>query len=344
MPNKTHEYAWHNRYERDTRCPIPTEDNIDRNWKIVKSIANPDGGFNGGIDLVEYKYTPGMLAVRKRLLPRPGCVKHDWKRWRREMLILRRLKHHNIPTYFDGFFTPERGSIYMQACRLGSVSDFLDNNRKQLLSVEMQEFFLWHVLHEVAEAILYMQTGYRDMTEARSSKHSKQHCWVSLVHGDIRPDQIFINNTESDATPRVLLGDFGFAQFIMPWHSVEKHDGPGGSSSTKAPEFPAQISKATDVFALGVTAQLYLAPHEKVKCGLKPGWLRRLAVSHELEELVCSCVSVHPGDRPTIQKVLEKLERGLQKQNAAGLNLSMLKGPLFKCLYPFPRTAYSEAI
>ena len=343
MPNRTQESAWHKRYERDTRCPVPSEEDVDHNWQTIKSIANPDGGFNGGIDLVENRNS-GILAVRKRLLPRPGCTKHDWERWRREMLILRRLKHHNIPKYFDGFYTPQRGSMYMQACRLGSVSDFVGNNRKQLLPPMMQEFFLWHVLHEIAEAVLYLQTGYRTLAEARSSKHSKKHCWVSLVHGDIRTDQIFLNNTESDPTPRVLLGDFGFAQFIKPWHSVEIHDGPGGPSSSKAPEFPGQISKATDVFALGATAQLYLVPHEKVKCGLNPGWLRRIPVSHELEELICSCVAVNPRERPTIQKVLEKLEWGLKQQNAEGLNLSLMTGPLFKCLYSFARTAYSGAI
>jgi serine/threonine protein kinase len=343
MPHRSEEHAWHYRYERDTRCPIPTGEDVDQNWRIVKSIVNPNGGFNGGIDLVENKKT-GILAVRKRLLPRPGCANHDWERWKREMLILRKLKHPNIPRYYDGFFTPQRGSMYMEACRLGSVSDFVDSHRKKLLSSQMQEFFLWYVLHAVAEAVLYMQTGYKTLAEARRSKHSKQNGWVTLVHGDIRPDQIFLNNTESDPAPRVLLGDFGFAQFIKPWHHVEAHDGPGGKSSSKAPEFPGQISKATDVFALGATAQLYLVPDGKVKSCLKPGWLRRLPLSNELEELICSCVAVYPADRPSIKQVLERLEWGLKQQNAEGLNLSLVKGPLFKCLYPFSRTAYSDAI
>jgi serine/threonine protein kinase len=340
MHTPAHEHAWHNRYERDTRCPIPSGTNVDHNWRLIKSIVNPDGGFNGGIDLVKNGNT-GILAVRKRLLSRPGCDKHDWERWRREMLILRKLKHHNIPRYFDGYYTPVRGSMYMQACRLGSVSDFIENNRKQLLPLNMQEFFLWYILHEVAEAILYMQTGFKNLDEARSSKHSKVHGWVSLVHGDIRTDQIFLNNTESDPTPRVLLGDFGFAQFIKPWFSVEAHDGPGGPTSSKAPEFPFQISKATDVFALGATAQMYLVPSEKTKRGLQPGWLRLVPVSNELDELICSCVAVVPADRPPIQKVLEILEWGLKVQKAEGLSLSMVTGPLFKCLYPFSRTAYS---
>lgn len=230
----------------------------------------------------------------------------------------------------------------MQACRLGSVSDFVDKTRKKLLSLQMQEFFLWYILHEVAEAVLYMQTGFKTLADAHSSRRDKVEGWVSVVHGDIRTDQIFLNNKESDPAPRVLLGDFGFAQFIRPWHRVEVHDGPGGRSSSKAPEFPGQISTATDIFALGATAQLYLAPLEKAKCGLTPGRLSLIPVSHELDELVCSCVAVSPSDRPTILDVLERLEWGLRVQEGEGLGLSLVTGPLFKCLYPFPRTAYSE--
>lgn len=330
---------WHNRYERDTRWPIPTSEDIDHNWRLVRSLANPDGGFNGGIDLVANIHD-GLYAVRKRLRPRPRCTEHDHMRWRREMLVLRKLDHHNITKYYDGFYTPERGSLYMQPCRLGSVSDFVDSHRKNFLNPEMQEYFLWYILHEVAEAVLYMQTGFKCLAEARGSNRDKVKGWVTLVHGDIRPDQLFLNNTESDPTVRVMLGDFGFAQFIKPWHHSEMHDGPGGKSSSKAPEFPSQISTATDIFGLGAVAQLYLNPREKVKAGLHRGWLSRLHVSRALDSLVCRLVAVRPADRPTIREALQELEWGLKTQEDRGLGVSLIEGPLFKCLFAFPRTAW----
>ncbi len=342
MPSSSKQEDWLNRYERKTRCPIPTSEDVDHNWRLVKSLANPDGGFNGGIDLVVNK-NDGLLAIRKRLRSRPRCIEHDYMRWRREMLVLRKLDHHNIPKYYDGFFTPERGSLYMQPCRLGSVSDFVDSQRKKLLSADMQEFFLWYILHEVAEAVLYMQTGFKCLADARSSRRDKVKGWVSIVHADIRPDQLFLNNTERDPTTQVMLGDFGFAQFIRPWHQREAHDGPGGRSSSKAPEFPGQISTATDVFGLGAVAQLYLAPREKVKAGLDPGWLSRLHVSKDLASLVCRLVAVRPADRPIITEALQELERGLKEQKDRGLGLSLMAGPLFKCLYAFPHTALSNS-
>ncbi len=341
MPSSSKQHDWLHRYERDTRCPIPTSKDVDHNWRLVKSLANPDGGFNGGIDLVTNKHN-GLLAIRKRLRPRSHCSGHDHMRWRREMLVLRKLDHHNIPKYYDGFFTPERGSLYMQPCRLGSVSDFVDSNRKKLLGLEMQEFFLWHILHEVAEAILYMQTGFKCLADARASPRDKVRGWVSIVHADIRPDQLFLNNSERDPSTQVMLGDFGFAQFIEPWYRCQAHDGPGGRSSSKAPEFPGQISTATDIFGLGAVAQLYLAPHEKVKAGLERGWLSRLQVSAELDALVCRLVAVRPADRPVIKEALQDLEYGLKARKERGLGLSLMVGPLFKCLYAFPRTALSD--
>lgn len=341
MPTKAEEWDWSHRYHRDAGRPVPGEIDIDQNWCLVKSVANPDGGFNGGIDLVISKVNK-ELAVRKRLRSHPLCAEHDNLRWRREMLILRKLSHENIPYYIDGFYTLTRGSMYMQPCRLGSISDFVLSGRKALLSAKMQEFFLWYVLHEVAQAVLYMQTGFKNLADANRCARDRVKGWVSLVHGDIRPDQIFMNNTESDARVRVLLGDFGFSQFIRPWRRIEVHDGPGAKSSSKAPEFPGVISEATDVFALGATAQLYLVSTEKAKSGLAMGWLRKRAgVSHEMDEFVCRCVAVAPSERPSIREVLRMLEWGLAEQTKEGLGLKLLEGPLFKCLYPFPGTASS---
>lgn len=337
MPSNAQIHDWDHRYDRDTRRPIPSKHDVDFDWRVIKSISNPDGGFNGGIDLVENDKTK-ELAVRKRLRLQPDCDKYDSNRWRREMLILRKLSHHNIPYYIDGFYTPVRGSIYMQSCRLGSLSDFIESGSKKLISFDLLEYFLWYVMHEVAEAILYLQTGFKTLADADSSHRHRDKVkgWVTLVHGDIRPDQIFLNNTKSDPGPFVLLGDFGFSQFIKPWHDVEVHDGPGCRSSSKPPEFPDEISEATDIFGLGVTAQLCLVSRKEVKKGLKKGRLRELGLSRDLEALICSCVASKPHNRPTIRKLLKKLESGLTKREKKGFNLTLLAGPLFKRLYSFP--------
>jgi serine/threonine protein kinase len=341
VPTRAQEWDWEHRYDRDSSRPLPAVDDIDGAWRLIKSIANPDGGFNGGIDLVQNKVSSD-LAIRKRLVANPRTIDDEYSRWRREMLVMRKLKHPNIPFYIDGYYAHGRGSIFMQACRLGSVYRFVDSGAKAHLSFEVQEFFLWYILHRVAEVVLYMQTGFASLADARRSKHSKVEGWVSLVHGDIRPDQIFLNNTESDPRPQVLLGDWGFAQFIKPWRTTAKHDGPGARSSSKAPEFPGEISGATDVFALGVSAQLYLFPDRKAVTGLRPGVLPLIGLSHELDAIICSCVSLHVDDRPRIREVLEKLEAGIRVQERAGLKLSLVKGPIFKSLYAFLGTAVTR--
>ena len=330
MPTRSQEWDWNHRYERDTNRPNPAEHDIDHNWRLIKSIVNPDGGFNGGIDLVD-NWVNGELAVRKRLRPHHGCTEHDSLRWRREMLIMRKLNHPNIPYYLDGFYTPDKGSIYMQPCRLGSLSNFID--RMHCLDAYLREYMLWHVLHQVAQAVLYMQTGFQTLADANRSRRDKVQGWMVVVHADIRPDQIFLRNPENGPTITALLGDFGFAQFLKPWHRTEAHDGPGRASSSKGPEFPHEVSEATDIFGLGATAQLYVVPEEKVKSGLLPGWLRQFGISDELDELICSCCAHYPSLRPNIREVLEKLEWGLAQQTYEGLNLNMLQGPLFHGLW-----------
>jgi serine/threonine protein kinase len=232
-------------------------------------------------------------------------------RWRREMLVIRKLSHPNIPHYIDGFFMPEKGSLYMQPCRLGSVSKWLDTHNADYLSPEMQEFMLWHILHQVAEAVLYMQTGFQNLADLNRSTRDKAQGWVVLVHGDIRIDQIFLDNPSNGPTVSALLGDFGFAQFIKPWHRTEMHDGPGAESSSKGPEFPYKISEATDVFGLGATAQQYVNRYEKPTAGLHPGYLTRFKISTELDHLICSCTAIRPSRRPNIRELVEKLEWGI---------------------------------
>lgn len=317
MPTKSEEWLWSQRHVASSKQRPPVHHDIDHEWSLVKSIVNPDGGFNGGIDLVKKKDN-GELAIRKRLRPHKTCDEHDCIDWLREMLIMRKLNHPNIPYYIDGFVTPKRGSLYMQPCRLGSVNKFVDQ-RKYILPFEMQEYFLWYILHEVAQAVLYLQTGFETLADWKNARSDELEGWLCIVHGDIRTDQVFLDNNKSDPTPRVLLGDFGFSQFIKPWHRTEEHDGVGGRSHSKAPEFPGEVSSATDIFGLGALAQLYLRPHEKVKAGLRTGKLTKVGLSHDLDELICDCVAFHPADRPSVFTVLRKLEWGLRAQKKKGL-------------------------
>lgn len=340
MPSESQEFDWRHRFRQadgDPTRPMPANYNIDLRWRVMKPLADADGGFNGGIDLVDkQESTRRIMAVRKRLQPRPGCEAHDCHRWENEMLILRKLNHPNIPYYIDACFTREKGSLYMQPCRLGSLADFIYKDRKQLLNTRLQEFFLWYVLHQVAQAILYLQTGFKTLAEANNARRDKMEGWVTLVHADIRPDQIFLHSTDSDTTPQVKLGDFGFGQFIKPWHEVERHDGPGGASNSKPPEFPGEISVDTDIFGLGATAQLYLRPDKKIQCGIDEVWLtQRTVVSPELAKFICKCVKARAVQRTTILQALETLEWALQAQRDQGLSLAMLSGPLFQGLYSF---------
>ena len=330
-------YDWEHRYTRESRRPQPAQEDIDYNWRVITSIVHADGAFNGGIDLVE-NLVNTELAIRKRLRPTGVYGREEHLRWRREMLMMRKLSHPNIPYYIDGFFSPNKGSIYMQACRLGSLRGFIKSRRQTMLTGELQELFLWHVLHDIALAIFYMQTGYKTLADAkRHPRHEKRSGWISVAHCDIRPDQIFLHNSKDDPTPRALLGDFGFAQFLKPWVRYEGHDGRGAATSSKAPEFPHQISEATDVFGLGIVAQMYLNPGQKLRHGFNRLWLHhQTGASPMLDTCIRQCCATKPADRPNIKRVVETLEWGLSEMRRYGHRIENVTGPLFKSLYAFP--------
>lgn len=326
---------WDRRYHSRTSRPSPARTNIDIEWEVIQSISNPDGAFNGGIDLVQHKKSKEM-CIRKRLCAKRRCPGNDYLSWRREMLVMRKMSHPNIPYYVDSCYNPGKGSLYMQPCRFENLSQWCDHGMARL-SPTMKEFFLWYVLQQVGQAILYMQTGFKTLAEADRADTSRVSGWVSLVHADIRTDQIFIDQAREDVnhgdTPRVLLGDFGFSQFIHPWRQTERHDGIGAGCRSKAPEFPAQISLKTDVYALGATAQMYLFPDANIKRGVSRGYFVKYGISVTLDDLICDCVEISPADRPGIRNVLRRVELRLKQYDDQGWSSSMIKPSWFKPIY-----------
>jgi serine/threonine protein kinase len=342
------DYDWRHRYVNPTsrnanlREP-PVTTSIDHEWRLIKSLADPCGAFNNGIDLVDHRET-GELAVRKKLRIhdfRHVSTEKEIRLWMHEMLVLRKLRHPHTPYYCDGWADLDRGlgSIYMEPCRLGSVRDFVRPGRHLELLRTKREYLLWHILHGVAEAILYMQTGYKTLAEAnrRENRHRPMvKGWVCLVHCDIRPDQIFLNDTQTSRKPLVRLGDFGCSQFMKPWHDSEPYDGDLIPHSTKPPEFPAEMSRKTDVFALGAVAQMYAKYGSPPGTAAARGYFTDEGYTTMLDDLVYSLVARYPSDRPSIREVLAVTGRALEIHEECGVSLSGLPSGLFDKLWSWP--------
>lgn len=197
------------RYERLYSLPEgrfhPSRKNIDHHFKLVKSIKN-GGGLNEGINIVKYRKL-GNVFVQKKL-------PIDYEDGLREILFLNVLKHPNIITYIDAYIPLGRSntgpSLYLEYCELGTLQDLImayvarNDRHPRNPQTYIPERFIWHVLESMASALLYMHHGNSpDKYHAINPKN-----WPSIVHRDIKPDNIFLRKSPDTKYPVVVLADF----------------------------------------------------------------------------------------------------------------------------------------
>ncbi len=185
--------------------PRPSRKNIDHHFKLIKKLKN-GGGLNEGINIVRYKKN-NNLFVQKKL---PSAYRES----EREILFLNVLKHPDIITYIDAYIPLGRShagaSLYMEYCELGTLQDliekYLKRNRQNPREPHayIPERFVWHVLESMASALLYIHHGVSP--DDYHAIHTKD--WSSIVHRDIKPDNIFLRKSPDAEYPVPVLADF----------------------------------------------------------------------------------------------------------------------------------------
>lgn len=103
------------------------------------------------------------------------------------------------------------------------------------------ESFIWHCFIQLAEALAFIHHGY-DRRQTGGPPPSSE--WQSIIHGDIKPENIFLGppTADSHGYPSLVLGDFGLA-------TIEEYP-IAGTWKWQPPELPV-TSKKADVWALG---------------------------------------------------------------------------------------------
>ena len=249
--------------------PQPAGAPLDKEFKVLKAIVITQGDFNGGIFKVLQRST-GRICLEKRFQAQhvvQGIA-------RKEMLILRSLRHRNVSEYIDAFEMPRpipRASIYMDYCDEGSLDDTLTQFKN--IEVGLGEEFIWSVFVELANAVGYLQhgiqdtarrgppvPGWRKMYVYDSNLSSKVailyltanffNFHATSVHRDIAPRNIFLKKTLARPFSVIVLGDFGCA-------SVGEWDGDrvrgnyiGHDAYWNPPETPLN-GPPSDIWAIG---------------------------------------------------------------------------------------------
>lgn len=222
------------------------------------------------------------LAIKK-LHPTVSADELIQARFRREMLILERLRHPNIIGYFGG--GTEHGQLFyvMQRVDGGTIKDLIESTGP----------LPWQVVVDVA----------RQICSALQCAHNH-----SVIHRDLKPGNLFLTR---DAV--VKLGDFGIAR---DQHSADlTNQGlTVGTHAYMAPEQitgEALISGKVDLYALGCCLFEMLSAR-KVFLGENfaqlfeqhlravPPRIRtiRSDVPEELDEIIHQCLNKRPDDRP----------------------------------------------
>jgi serine/threonine protein kinase len=129
--------------------------------------------------------------------------------------------HANIIRYFAVEASPhglERYYIYLEFC---SGCDLLDQlrsfrNSSTAPGPTAPVVFTLHVIVSLAHALAFLHHGLRWKTETTYEDPKEGKAWDAVIHGDIKPDNIFLRhhpNAQVKGLPDVVLGDFGMSQF-----------------------------------------------------------------------------------------------------------------------------------
>ncbi|ESZ95523.1 hypothetical protein SBOR_4108 [Sclerotinia borealis F-4128] len=237
-------------------------EDIRHQYKIVHTIDSGDGdigGMNGGVHVVRLKATSKIyvekrfkkdsLETRQNGKPGLGVV---------EILITHRMKHGGLANYISAFIAPDTvhptsASLYLEFCNLGSLDDLIKCYSQCLHTNEaarIPERFAWHAISGLCDALSYLWGGKSFVTNEKDRGTGPVKGWKSIVHRDMKPDNILMRSRTSHVTsnyPYLVISDFGMA--------TDDHDRNSGACGTRhfwAPELlwnpPARNNQQLESF------------------------------------------------------------------------------------------------
>ncbi|CAL4958028.1 unnamed protein product [Urochloa decumbens] len=280
--------------------------------KITSSLNNKLG--EGGYGVV-YK---GRLHDG-----RPVAVKflHDCKgngeEFVNEVMSIGRTSHVNIVSLYGFCLKRSKRVLIYEYMPNGSLDQYIySDNPKEMLG--------WQKLYLIAIGI------------ARGLEYLHHICNTRIVHFDVRPQNILL---DQGFCPKVA--DFGLAKLCHAKESKLSMTGTRGTVGFIAPEVHSRafgvVSTKSDVYSYGMMLLEMVGGRKNVKSVVEkssqkyfPDWiydhfglddgLEACEVTCEVEEIAKKmtliglwCVQVLPMCRPTITKVLEMFERGLDE-------------------------------
>ena len=229
----------------------------------------------------------------------------DVERFKREVLVNRRISHVNVIRVYDFGTVGDDGYLTMELLAGGTLAEKIE--AKPLPIAEAVEIAI-------------------GISEGLQAAHA-----AGIVHRDVKPENVLF-----DASGRPKLVDFGLARLMDASTHTQGFSGTPFYMSPEQAE-GGEITAQTDVYSLGVLlfelftgqlpffadslvgiASLHLHEIPPKPSALRPG----LPVA--LEQLVLACLAKTPGDRPqgvgAVAASLRKFRRDGGLDSARGLD------------------------
>ncbi|KAJ3336096.1 hypothetical protein HDU93_003654 [Gonapodya sp. JEL0774] len=244
------------------------------------------------------------VAVKILKVP-PGGDRNDLKKaFHRELkaccAVTMLEKHPNILAILDAHWSKANQPLLaFEYLKNGNVREFISESRRQGKDVDKLQ-----LIHNIASGMLFL------------------HNRCDMVHSDLKPQNVLVDNNGI-----AKIADFGFARVRNRAPFGGESSGAGGGTRLYMPPErffgAAKATKEGDIYAFGLTAfhiwtgrqpfeeHLRLGKmtlEEILKRKLRPAILHSDFMPPALEELICSCWSHAPGDRPTFVNVEQRMQ------------------------------------
>lgn len=254
-------------------------------YKLVKSLGS--GAFSEVWSATDTK-AGNMIVALKIYAPDKGLDANGIEIFTNEFTMVFNFIHSYLihPTSFDVC----EGSpfLVLPYCEKGSAHKLIGKLNER----EAAQF-----IHDVASGLEYL--------------HDQE-----LIHQDIKPDNILV-----DDSGKFMITDFGISTRVRSTLRKSVEEYANGSAGTMAYMAPERFSKdpkavkASDIFSLGATVYELItgdAPFGDhggliLKGGAEIPSLPD-SISKELKDIIYSCLSLEPWDRPLASQLKDKTE------------------------------------
>nr|CAD1834964.1 unnamed protein product [Ananas comosus var. bracteatus] len=281
--------------------------------KITKNFKSTVG--KGGFGAVfKGKLSDGQEVAVKVLNESKG----EGEDFVTEILSISRTSHVNVVMLLGFCFEGSNRALIYEFMPNGTLADFIYEDKSN-----MEASVRWERLHDIAVGI------------ARGLEYLHRGCNSRIVHFDIKPHNILL-----DKQLRPKIADFGLAKLCSTKTSALSVHGRRGTPGYMAPEFCfpnfGSISSKADVYSYGMMVLQMVKGRDNICAGVenssenysvyciyshltKYDDLGAFGVTVETVEIAKKlilvglwCIQIIPADRPSMSRVVEMLEGGIE--------------------------------